>query len=179
MWRGQCTSRTLLRSIKRPAWSLPVFSDGLLSPQRWGGGVVQGSEQLCRWGSLHHIKGAWKWGWPVGKVAFTEINSSLCSFFASLLVRSLTAEPICHHTHSYGMINTAVKSVCQRRDHSAKPQCLYELEWEIVTFDMQAPENDSKSALKGPSTGFPHRGSVYSSWRVLLNVKIEVLFILA
>lgn len=33
MWRGQCTSHTLLRSIKCPAWSLPVFSGSLLSPQ--------------------------------------------------------------------------------------------------------------------------------------------------
>lgn len=106
MWRGQCTSHTLLRSIKCSAWSLPVFSDSLLSPQGWG---VQGSEQLCRWGSLHHIRGL-----KVGQTGWKDLLSvkltlHFPSFFfpLPLLVRILTAEPICHHTHSYRMINIA------------------------------------------------------------------------
>lgn len=147
MWRGQCTTHTLLRSIKRPARSLPVFSESLLSPQGWG---VQRSEQLCRWGSIQHIKGL-----KVGQTWLEDLLSvkltlHFPSFFfpSPRLVRILTAEPsvIAHIVTAWLILPE--KSFCQHLDLSVKPQCLLQLEWEIVTLGRQAPEHNSKAALK-------------------------------
>ena len=136
MWMGQCTSHTLLRSIKRTAWSLPVFSDSLLSPQGWG---VQGSEWHCRWGSLWHIKGGWKWSRLVGGLAFKQANSSLPMLFLPLPLSYrflLQNPPVITHIVT-GWLILPEKYVCQHLDHYIKPQCLLQLEWEIVTLDMQ------------------------------------------